>query len=137
MGLKRDELSDPNSTLNRAADDEPLFILRANDECAAAIIGAWALAYSRQKRGTGARQMSEAQQAKARSALQIADAMRAWKLAQTPDASVPELTTPDPVADAERFAGKPVEHIGPEHSPGSVMNCPACWQERKREQLGK
>lgn len=133
MGLKRDELADPQSTLNRAADDEPLFVLRANDECAAAIIGAWALAYSRQKRGS--KGMTEAQQAKARGALAIADAMRAWKLAQVSDAAVPELTTPDPVTDADRFAGQPVVHVEPEHAPGSLIACPACWRIRKAAQL--
>jgi hypothetical protein len=40
--LKRDELSNPNSCLNKAMNDEPIFVLRANDPCAPDTIRAWA-----------------------------------------------------------------------------------------------
>jgi hypothetical protein len=39
--IKRDELNDPNSCLNRAADDEWLFVLRAHDVAAPATIEEW------------------------------------------------------------------------------------------------
>ncbi len=39
---KRQEIDDPNSSLNKAADDEPVFVLRAQDRFAPAIISAWA-----------------------------------------------------------------------------------------------
>lgn len=39
--IKRDELSDPNSCLNRAEDDEMLFVLLGRDEAAPATIRAW------------------------------------------------------------------------------------------------
>ena len=37
------ELTDPNSCLSKAADDEPLFILRAQDELAPAVVRHWAM----------------------------------------------------------------------------------------------
>ena len=40
--LKREELEFPTSCLNKAADDEPIFVLRAKDPCAPAAILAWA-----------------------------------------------------------------------------------------------
>jgi hypothetical protein len=39
--LKRDELADPNSCLNRAGDDEMLFVLRAHDPAAPEAIEEW------------------------------------------------------------------------------------------------
>ena len=38
---KQDELSNPTSCLNKAADDEPLFVLRGKDPAAAIAICAW------------------------------------------------------------------------------------------------
>lgn len=38
---KRDELTDPNSCLNKAKDDEPLFVLCARDLCAQTTVLAW------------------------------------------------------------------------------------------------
>lgn len=35
---KLNEIADQNSCLNKAADDEPIFVLRANDEAALATI---------------------------------------------------------------------------------------------------
>ena len=40
--IKRDEIADPNSCLNRAADDEPIFVLRAKDPLAAKLVEDWA-----------------------------------------------------------------------------------------------
>ena len=40
--IKRDELADPRSCLNKADDDEPLFVLRGSDPAAADIVRAWA-----------------------------------------------------------------------------------------------
>ena len=41
--IKRDELSDPTSCLNRAAEDEPVFVLKATDICAPDTILFWIL----------------------------------------------------------------------------------------------
>jgi hypothetical protein len=38
---KREMLDDPNSCLNKAADDEPIFVLRAKDLIAPAVVGYW------------------------------------------------------------------------------------------------
>ena len=40
--LKRDELSDPKSCLNKASDDEPLFVIRAKDPMASRVVAFWA-----------------------------------------------------------------------------------------------
>jgi hypothetical protein len=39
---KRDELADPNSCLNKAADDEIVFVLRAHDDDTSETIRYWA-----------------------------------------------------------------------------------------------
>jgi hypothetical protein len=39
---KNQELSDPASCLNKAADDEPIFVLRGKDPVTPAAIRAWA-----------------------------------------------------------------------------------------------
>lgn len=41
--MKRiDELTDPTSCINKAGDDEPVFVLRANDPLAPAAVDYWA-----------------------------------------------------------------------------------------------
>lgn len=75
--IKTKEISDPNSCLNKARDDEPLFVLRAHDPRASSIVRAWATDY-RYVKG-GARAMTSAQAAKFAEACAIADAMDAWK----------------------------------------------------------
>lgn len=42
MGLKHIELANPASCLNKAAHDEPVFVLRANDPLAAQAVRLWA-----------------------------------------------------------------------------------------------
>lgn len=42
MATKRQMLDDPNSCLNKAADNEPIFVLRAKDILAAGLIYGWA-----------------------------------------------------------------------------------------------
>jgi hypothetical protein len=75
--IKSQELAGP-SCLTAAADDEPLFVLRANDELAPAVVVEWvrlyALAKSAQPGGP-----TDAQRIKAVDATNIADAMRRWK----------------------------------------------------------
>lgn len=78
--LKRDELIDPTSCLNRAAEDEPLFVLRANDENAPAFVTAWARDYITSKGGWA--NMTAAQQKKYADAMGDASAMRIWKMHQ-------------------------------------------------------
>lgn len=63
--LKRDELADPNSCLNKAADDEYLFVLRSKDPEMANTIREWAA--RRIQRG-----MNKATDAKIIEALQLA-----------------------------------------------------------------
>lgn len=42
MGIKRDELTNPNSCLNKADPEEPIFVLRAQDLLAPIVIRLWA-----------------------------------------------------------------------------------------------
>lgn len=78
MAIKRDELANPNSCLNKAKDDEPIFVLRANDETGPEVVEAWANAYVRLKGGM--QNMTVVQRAKYREALELAKEMRTWKL---------------------------------------------------------
>jgi hypothetical protein len=78
--LKRDELKEPNSCLNRADEVEPLFVLRANDENAPAAVSAWARDYIVSKGGWGS--MTDDQKKKYAEAMDIASSMRIWKMQQ-------------------------------------------------------
>ena len=78
--LKRDELEDPNSCLNRAEEAEPVFVLRANDENAPAAVAAWARDYIVSKGGWG--NMSDNQKKKYTEAMDLASSMRIWKMQQ-------------------------------------------------------
>lgn len=78
--LKRDELKDENSCLNRAHEAEPLFVLRANDENAPSAVAAWARDYVQSKGGWNA--MTDQQKKKYTEAMDIASSMRIWKMQQ-------------------------------------------------------
>jgi hypothetical protein len=73
---KVDEIRGP-SCLTRAADDEPLFVLRANDELASQTVLQWAIDYARSKQITG--EFTEEQQRKYDDAVSISVEMRRWK----------------------------------------------------------
>lgn len=75
---KSDELANPSSCINQAHPDEPVFVLRANDEQAPDIVRAWAVTY----RAAKGPNITEAQKRKADEALQLADRMAAWKYAE-------------------------------------------------------
>lgn len=47
--IKRDELATPDSCLNKASDDEPIFVLRANDKDAPDAVREWAIKYRLRK----------------------------------------------------------------------------------------
>ena len=74
--LKKDELRDPNSCLNKAGADEPKFVLRANDPVAAQAIRHWA---------SMACDIHEDD--KVSSALEAANAMDQWRNARPPTAT--------------------------------------------------
>jgi len=69
--LKREEIQNPNSCLNKAADDEPVFVLRAQDKLSPMIVRTWA--FEAELRGTP--------KAKTEEALAQANAMESWALA--------------------------------------------------------
>jgi hypothetical protein len=74
--IKRDEIAGP-SCLTHAADDEPLFVLRANDEMAPHAIREWVNFYVRAKGGYG--RMSIVQKSKADEAYAVARQMEQWR----------------------------------------------------------
>lgn len=94
--IKSKELIGP-SCLTNAKDDEPLFVLRANDELAPKIVRAWALDYHNSKcqqnweasHADGSTEhkwaLNEAQTAKYREANALADQMEAWRLGRNTD----------------------------------------------------
>jgi len=42
MATKAENLSNPNSCFSKAADDEPIFVLRAHDKLASEVVRFWA-----------------------------------------------------------------------------------------------
>lgn len=66
--IKLDEIYSPLSCLNRAADDEPVFVLRANDPAAADTIRWWAT------RAYGIHELE-----KRRDAMECANQMEIWR----------------------------------------------------------
>lgn len=77
---KTDELNDPMSCLNRANDDEPLFVLRANDALAPQLVRLWSARYFETKLGSSiTHELSPLQLTKFRAALALADAMERWR----------------------------------------------------------
>jgi hypothetical protein len=79
--IKRDELADPNSCLNRAQDDEPIFVLRAHDSLADGIVQAWAARYHSFKSLGGVGRLTPQQEAKYHEAHELARAMQRWRIA--------------------------------------------------------
>jgi hypothetical protein len=78
--IKCDELSNPKSCINRAADDEPVFVLRAHDPCAPEIVREWADAYATRKEENGG-VMNDEQRAKYQEARALATQMEVWQKA--------------------------------------------------------
>jgi len=71
---KADEIATPTSCLNKAADDEPIFVLRAHDPIAGPTVRAWiALA---EKHGLHKDKIIEAHN--------IADDMEDWHIENVP-----------------------------------------------------
>lgn len=84
---RRDEMSRVDSCLNKAGDDEPVFVLRANDELAAEVVRYWASKYMAQKMGEnfetrGSAALTAPQLNKAMEARQLASDMDEWRARQ-------------------------------------------------------
>lgn len=93
MALKRDEIADSGSCLNRAADDEPIFVLRAKDPLAAKIVEEW----------SARSVLAGIHQDRAQAAFRFAQAMRAWRKQHFPDGPVePEIKVPFPKLEEKR-----------------------------------
>ena len=70
MMIKRDEVATSTSCLNKATDDEPVFVLRAKDICAARVVEYWAQV------ATGIHEADRTAEA-----LDLAEAMCKWRKA--------------------------------------------------------
>lgn len=77
--IKCDELSNPQSCLNKAAPDEPVFVLRANDPSAPAIVREWAAIYRAQKVKELGGYLNREQFDKNKEALETAVRMEQWR----------------------------------------------------------
>ena len=73
--IKRDELEKTNSCLNKAKDDEPIFVLRAHDALAPVVVKYWA--QIAQDSGTPSE--------KIRDAWELANMMKQWPDRKLPD----------------------------------------------------
>jgi hypothetical protein len=71
---KRDELADPESTWNRASQDEPLFVIRAKDKLSASMVRQWAEAAAM----TGAHESEKIEEAR-----DLAWKMETWRKENT------------------------------------------------------
>lgn len=71
--LKAELLMNPDSCLSKAADDEPLFVIRAKDACGAATVRAWV-----------AMSTEHHEIEKRNEALKVANDMQAWRQRNAP-----------------------------------------------------
>jgi hypothetical protein len=83
--IKSKELAGP-SCLTSAADDEPLFVLRANDELAPDVVRSWANRYWLLKTAGNTMQPTKQQVNKFREAIELAAEMREWRKTRVKDA---------------------------------------------------
>ena len=77
---KRREIEDPESCLNKAADDEPLFVLRAKDLLAPAVVRTW-IAFAR---------LHGCSDAKLAHASELVNAMLKWQVEHGAVAKFPD-----------------------------------------------
>lgn len=92
MSTKAQNLADPNSCWNKAADDEPVFVLRAKDSAAPAVVRHWVDItrdlHENTKRGL---------------ALGVANAMEAWRKANPPKPKI-DIASLDHAAIRDQFS---------------------------------
>lgn len=79
---KKDEIAKLSSCLNRAEEEEPLFVLRANDELASLAVLLWAGHYRIKKMQEQGGMLMQAQQRKYEEALALAAEMKEWNRAK-------------------------------------------------------
>lgn len=82
--LKKDELENPQSCLNKASADEPIFVLRAQDIFASDTILAWADRYRRTHAPAGVWR-SERHRQKHNEAIDIVEQFERWRERKVPD----------------------------------------------------
>ena len=76
--LKKNELSDRRSCLSRAQNDEPIFVMRANDPIAPTTVRFWARIYGEEKAAQPGG-MTDEQVAKQIEAQELAGKMERWR----------------------------------------------------------
>jgi hypothetical protein len=117
--LKQDEVSNPDSCLNRAAIDEPVFVLRANDPLAPIMVRSWAERYIASKFGRPSAQQAR----KYYEALRSASLMEAWTAERDRAKKCPTCESPNPSKHpATAFEGE-------------VIPCKDPWHEQRHASL--
>jgi hypothetical protein len=141
MSTKRKNLENSNSCLNKAAPDEPIFVLRAKDPVASMVVRIWA---------SLSESMKTQPREKCGRAWQVAVAMEQWRA----DAEDKAAVMAQSFAEAARAEAARAEAARAEaarapkppglwflHTPGDVMPCPADqWVEvvtRKEQSSGE
>ena len=89
MSTKRAEQFYPESTLNKADEDEPLFILRAQDKLAPQVVRLWAASLLAALLGDG-ENASQAQVDKVTRAMKLAIDMEAWQAQHSARVKIPD-----------------------------------------------
>jgi hypothetical protein len=88
VSTRRAERYNPNSCFNKAADDEPLFVLRAQDVLAPGLVRLWCAMVIRAHMETGNPDAAPADKPlpteKLSEALKLALRMEAWQAEHTP-----------------------------------------------------
>lgn len=83
MSTKQQNILSPGSCWNRAAPNEPVFVLRANDPLAPQIVRMWAARYAEMKASVAP--ITAEQRAKHREALDVAAAMIRYRIESDDD----------------------------------------------------
>ncbi len=80
--IKRDEVAIRTSCLNKSADNEPIFVLRAHDSIASDVVREWVILYQMKKTANG-RRMDLREELKCAEAIVLADLMDSWRIEQS------------------------------------------------------
>jgi hypothetical protein len=79
MSTKRENIYNPKSCWNKARAEEPIFILRSNDELAPNVVRYWASVYLHVRGDGDVNKMNLKERGKYHEALNCADAMDKYK----------------------------------------------------------
>jgi hypothetical protein len=79
MGTKKEELASTTGCLAKAARDEPIFVLRAQDKLAPMVVQYWIQLVEAERRATGASTMELIEDPKLQAAHNLSKQMEEWQ----------------------------------------------------------